>query len=211
MAVSRSGPAVDKRRLILDAAVTVFARKGFHECRVSDVADEAGVAYGLVYHYFNSKEEILNELFLERWQIMLDAIAEIDARELPVRDKLYQVAGFIIDSYSHAPDLMKVIIVEVTRAANSFGALHLDKIREAYSGIAEIVEGGRREGELKESISADFAAMCFYGAIEQLLSAWIFSLLPRTEAEFERAKGLVVEAICDGLALPAADRPGVSG
>jgi TetR/AcrR family transcriptional regulator, fatty acid metabolism regulator protein len=211
MAVSRTGAAVDKRRLILDAAVTVFARKGFHECRVSDVADEAGVAYGLVYHYFNSKEEILNELFLERWQIMLDAIAEIDARELPVREKLYQVGGFIIDSYRHEPDLMKVIIVEVTRAANSFGALHLDKIREAYSGIAEIVEGGRRAGELKETISADFAAMCFYGAIEQLLSAWIFSLLPRTDAEFERAKGLVVEAICDGLALPAADRPGVSG
>jgi AcrR family transcriptional regulator len=211
MAVSRAGAAVDKRRLILDAAVTVFARKGFHECRVSDVADEAGVAYGLVYHYFNSKEEILNELFLERWQIMLDAIAEIDARELPVREKLYMVAGFIIDSYRHEPDLMKVIIVEVTRAANSFGALHLDKIREAYSGIAEIVDGGRRGGELKETISADFAAMCFYGAIEQLLSAWIFSLLPRSEAEFERAKGLVVEAICDGLARPAADPPGVSG
>jgi TetR/AcrR family fatty acid metabolism transcriptional regulator len=211
MAVSRTRAAVDKRRLILDAAVTVFARKGFHECRVSDVADEAGVAYGLVYHYFNSKEEILNELFLERWQIMLDAIAAIDARELPVREKLYEVAGFIIDSYRHEPDLMKVIIVEVTRAANSFGALHLDKIREAYSGIAEIVDGGRRAGELKETISADFAAMCFYGAIEQLLSAWIFSLLPRSEAEFERAKGLVVEAICDGLALPVADRPGVSG
>ena len=46
----------DKRRMILDAAVRVFARQGFHHCRVSDVADEAGVAYGLVYHYFDSKE-----------------------------------------------------------------------------------------------------------------------------------------------------------
>ena len=69
--------------MILDAAMRVFARQGFHHCRVSDVADEAGVAYGLVYHYFNSKEEILNTLFLERWQIMLDAIAEIDARDIP--------------------------------------------------------------------------------------------------------------------------------
>jgi TetR/AcrR family transcriptional regulator, fatty acid metabolism regulator protein len=123
--------AVDKRRLILDAAVRVFATRGFHHCRVSDVADEAGVAYGLVYHYFSSKEEILNTLFLERWQIMLDAIADIDARDLTARDKLYGVAGFIIDSYRHDPDLMKVIIVEVTRAANSFGALHLARIREA--------------------------------------------------------------------------------
>jgi len=203
---------VDKRRLILDAAIRVFARQGFHSCRVSDIADEAGVAYGLVYHYFDSKEEILNELFLERWQIMLDAIGEIDTRqEVPVRDKLYMVAGFIIDSYRNEPDLMKVIIVEVTRAANSFGRLHLDKIREAYDGIAAIVEGGRKDGSFKSTIDANFAAMCFYGAIEQLLSGWIFNLLPQTEEEFERAKGLVVDAICGGLETPAAGSAAVSG
>ena len=84
--------APDKRRMILDAAVRVFARQGFHHCRVSDVADEAGVAYGLVYHYFNSKEEILNTLFLERWQIMLDAITQIDSHEVSARDKLRAVS-----------------------------------------------------------------------------------------------------------------------
>jgi TetR/AcrR family transcriptional regulator, fatty acid metabolism regulator protein len=177
----------------------VFAKRGFHHCRVSDVADEAGVAYGLVYHYFRSKEEILNTLFLERWQIMLDAIAEIDSRELPAREKLYAVASFIIDSYRHDPDLMKVIIVEVTRAANSFGALHIDKIREAYEGIAGIVESARAEGSFKSAIPSEFAAMCFYGAIEQLLTGWIFEVLPRTDEEYDSAKGLVVEAICGGL------------
>jgi AcrR family transcriptional regulator len=198
---SRAGNGgVDKRRLILDAAIRVFARQGFHACRVSDVADEAGVAYGLVYHYFDSKEEILNTLFRERWQIMLDAIVEIDrGNDIPARDKLYLVASFIIDSYRHEPDLMKVIIVEVTRAANSFGMEHLDKIREAYALIAAIVEQARENGSFKADISADFAAMCFYGAIEQLLSGWIFGMLPQTEEEFERAKELVVETICGGL------------
>ncbi|MEA2444771.1 MAG: TetR/AcrR family transcriptional regulator, fatty acid metabolism regulator protein [Thermoleophilales bacterium] len=207
MAASRSGNGgVDKRRLILDAAVRVFARQGFHACRVSDVADEAGVAYGLVYHYFDSKEEILNTLFRERWQIMLDAIVEIDSgNDTGARDKLYLVASFIIDSYHHEPDLMKVIIVEVTRAANSFGREHLEKIREAYDLIARIVEQARQDGSFKADISAEFAAMCFYGAIEQLLSAWIFGTLPETEEEFERAKGLLVETICGGLeAAPAA-------
>ena len=211
MAATPRQGAVDKRRLILDAAITVFARQGFHHCRVSDVADEAGVAYGLVYHYFDSKEEILNELFLERWQVMLDAIAEIDSRDLPARDKLYGVAGFIIDSYRHEPDLMKVIIVEVTRAANSFGRLHLEKIREAYAKIADIVESARQDGTFKQDISAQFAAMCFYGAIEQLLSGWIFDLLPQTEEEFERAKTLVVEAICGGLEVSSSGTPAVSG
>jgi AcrR family transcriptional regulator len=200
MATAPREGAVDKRRLILDAAIRVFAGRGFHHCRVSDVADEAGVAYGLVYHYFDSKEEILNTLFLERWQIMLDAIAEIDTKQdVPARDKLYLVASFIIDSYRHDPDLMKVIIVEVTRSAHSFGRVHLEKIREAYAGIAKIMESARVEGTFKETISAEFGAMCFYGAIEQLLSGWIFDLLPETEEEFEHAKGLVVDTICGGL------------
>jgi AcrR family transcriptional regulator len=200
MAGRAGNGGVDKRRLILDAAIRVFARRGFHSCRVSDVADEAGVAYGLVYHYFDSKEEILNTLFTERWQLMLDAIVEIDKRDdQSAREKLYQVASFIVDSYRYEPDLMKVIIVEVTRAANSFGRDHLGKIREAYDLIAVIVEGARQDGSFKADISADFAAMCFYGAIEQLLSGWIFGLLPATEEEFERAKALVVETICGGL------------
>jgi AcrR family transcriptional regulator len=206
----RSG-AVDKRRLILDSAIHVFAEQGFHHCRVSDVADEAGVAYGLVYHYFDSKEEILNQLFSERWQLMLDAITEIDSQQIPARDKLYMVASFIIDSYRHEPQLMKVIIVEVTRAANSFGATHLDKIREAYSMIATIVDGARQDGSFKADISADFAAMCFYGAIEQLLSGWIFGYLPTTDEEFERAKSLVVETICGGLELASTGASAISG
>jgi TetR/AcrR family fatty acid metabolism transcriptional regulator len=199
MANARSQNGADKRRMILDAAIRVFARQGFHHCRVSDVADEAGVAYGLVYHYFDSKEEILNTLFSERWQIMLDAISEIDRSETPAREKLYAIASFIIDSYRHEPDLMKVIIVEVTRAANSFGREHLDKIREAYSDIAAIVAVAQEDGSFKRDISPDFAAMCFYGAIEQLLSAWIFGMLPTTDEEFDSAKSLVIETICGGL------------
>src|SRR3982751_158179 len=104
--------AAEKRRQILDAAVKVFARQGFHTCRVSDIADEAGVAYGLVYHYFSSKEAVLDTLFLERWNVLLEAIADVDNRRGAARDKLTAVAGFIIDSYRHDPELMKVIIVE---------------------------------------------------------------------------------------------------
>src|SRR3954453_1289377 len=198
---------VDKRRMILDAAVTVFARQGFHHCRVSDVADEAGVAYGLVYHYFSSKEEILNTLFLERWQVMLDAIGAIDAREgISTREKLYEVASFIVDSYRHDPDLMKVIIVEVTRAANSFGRIHLEKIREAYEGIAHILE----DGAIDSDAPPEFASMFFYGAIEQLLTGWIFVVLPRTAEDSERSKELVVDTICAALQPGRTGAPAVS-
>jgi TetR/AcrR family transcriptional regulator, fatty acid metabolism regulator protein len=198
MATARS--AVDKRRLILDAAVRVFARQGFHTCRVSDIADEAGVAYGLVYHYFQSKDEVLDTLFLERWNVMLEAISETDAQQVPARDKLYAIASFIIESYRHDPELMKVIIVEVTRAANSFGAVHLAKIAEAYGQISGIVQQAQKSGEFRDTVSAEFAAMAFYGAIEQVLTGWIFGTLDEGEEAYERAKDYVVETICDGLA-----------
>jgi TetR/AcrR family transcriptional regulator, fatty acid metabolism regulator protein len=192
-------PPVDKRRNILDAAIGVFARQGFHSTRVSDIADEAGVAYGLVYHYFDSKEEVLNELFSERWSLLLAAIDEADRSAEPPRAKLAAVAAFIVESYRHDPELMKVIIVEVTRAANSFGRTHLPEIRRAYDSIAKIVAEGQEAGVFRRDIDPAFASMSFYGAIEQLLSGWIFEVIPASEADFEQAKELVVTTICDGL------------
>ncbi len=199
--------AADKRRLILDAAVRVFARQGFHTCRVSDIADEAGVAYGLVYHYFSAKEEILDTLFLERWDVMLAAIADADSSQRSPKDKLYAIAAFIIDSYRHDPELMKVIIVEVTRAANTFGLTHLAKIREAYSGIAAIVARAQADGRFRTEVTPEFAAQAFYGSVEQVLTGWIFDSVPVDDSELERAKSLIVETICNGLER----QTGVSG
>ena len=197
--MASKAPPIDKRRQILDAAIRVFARQGFHSTRVSDIADEAGVAYGLVYHYFKSKDEVLNELFSERWSLLLAAIEETDRSESPPREKLGAVASFIIDSYRHDPELMKVIIVEVTRAANSFGRTHLPEIRRAYDSIAKIVADGQEVGTFRRDIDPSFASMSFYGAIEQLLSGWIFDVIPASDTDFDQAKTLVVATICDGL------------
>jgi AcrR family transcriptional regulator len=206
--------AADRRRQILDAAVRVFARQGFHACRVSDIADEAGVAYGLVYHYFRSKEEVLDTLFTERWDLLLQVIRDTDAESMPPRDKLRAIASFILDSYRHDPDVMKVIVVEVTRAANSFGLTHAERIREAYALIADVVAKAQEDGAFRADVAPAFAALAFYGVIEQVLTRWIFegggdgpragSVTP--EAEIEEAKDLVVATIVDGLAAPASAR-----
>jgi TetR/AcrR family transcriptional regulator, fatty acid metabolism regulator protein len=198
---ARRETSADKRRVILDAAIRVFAREGFHRCRVSDIAREANVAYGLVYHYFRSKDEVLDTLFTERWSLLLEAISAGDREEAPVREKLHGIASFIIDSYRNDPDLMKVIIVEVTRAANTFGRAHLGEIRQAYEGISAIVAQGQEDGTFRSDISAEFATLCFYGAIEQLLTAWIFDEIQMSDGEVDQAKQMLVETICDGLAV----------
>jgi len=193
--------AAERRRQILDAAVRVFARQGFHSTRVADIADEADVAYGLVYHYFDSKENVLDELFRQRWSLLIEAIEAAERSPVSPQEKLGTVAGFIIDSYRYDPELMKVIIVEVTRAANSFGQTHLEQINEAYRAIARIVSQGQTDGRFRRDVDAYFASMTFYGVIEQLLSGWIFGLIPAGDTDFDGAKDLVVTTICDGLDL----------
>ena len=121
---------------------------------------------------------MLNELFVERWSLLLQAIEEVDSRPMPPREKLDAVAGFIIDSYRHDPELMKVIIIEVTRAANSFSRTHLPEIRQAYDLIAKIVRDAQSAGDFRADVDPDFASMWFYGAIEQLLSGWVFEIIP---------------------------------
>jgi hypothetical protein len=142
---------------------------------------------------------VLDTLFLERWNVLLEAVHEVDGTAGAPRDKLRAITSFIVDSYRHDPELMKVIIVEVTRAANSFGRKHLAKIREAYDGIADIVAEGQESGEFRSDITPQFAAMAFYGAIEQVLTGWIFGVLPLGDEELEQAKSFVVETICGGL------------
>ena len=194
--------------MILDAAIRVFAREGFHRCRVSDIAKEANVAYGLVYHYFRSKDEVLDTLFTERWSLLLEAIREADEASVPARDKLHAVASFIIESYQHDPDLMKVIIVEVTRAANTFGRAHLVEIRQAYDGIAGIFAEAQDDGTFRRRHLAGVREACASTApIEQLLTAWIFDEIPKSPEEFDQAKREIVETVCGGLEVrPAGPR-----
>jgi len=200
---SRADAAAEKRLKILEASIHVFARQGFTAGRISDIADQAGVAHGLVYHYFESKEAILDELFSERWELLVDMIAHTADEEIPARDKLARVAQFIVDSYRYDSDLMKVIIVEVTRAVNTFGKTHLEEIREAYDLIGEIVRRGQKAGELRDEIAPEYAALAFYGATEQVLTGWIFDLMPSEAEDFDRASAFIVETVCGGLGLPA--------
>jgi AcrR family transcriptional regulator len=94
---------------------------------------------------------------------------------------------------------MKVIIVEVTRAANTFGRTHLEKIREAFALIAGIVARAQQEGAFRDEITPEFAALAFYGLVEQVLSGWIFDRAAVNEDELEAAKQMIVATICRGL------------
>ena len=194
MAVSQE----EKRRQILDAAVRAFARKGYHACRVGEIAEEAGVAYGLVYHYFGSKEEVLQTIFRETWTQMLARIAELEAEGDPASEQVRKVTALLLRTWRRDRDLVRVLVREVTRSPEQLQQ-QIDEIGHAYEALERIIRRGQKAGEFRPEINPQLAATVFYGALEEILTGWVMGQLPGGDDEIEKAEQAVVGLLCDGL------------
>jgi len=188
----------EKRRLLLDAAVRVFARKGYHASRVGDIAEEAGVAYGLLYHYFGSKEDVLRSVFRETWRALIETIESVEESGDPPREQLRKVAEILLRSWRRDPDLVRVLVLEVTRSQHLPG--EMDEIVEAFAAIQEIVERGQADGSIRSDLDARLASYVFYGAVEELLTGWVLGRLPDGDEDVARAERTLVEIVTGGLA-----------
>lgn len=191
----------DKRRLILDAAVRVFARTGYHTSRVGDIAEEAGVAYGLLYHYFGSKEEVLETIFRDTWTQMLATVRSVQETNVPAREQLRKVAEIVLRTWRRDPDLVRVLVREVTRSPHLMR--QVDEIGEAYTALQELIEHGQAEGEFRTDIDARLASVVFYGAMEEILTGWVLDRLPDDEDGIDQAEQAVVKLMTEGLAVTA--------
>ena len=189
----------EKRRLILRAAITVFARSGYHTSRVSDVAKEAGVAYGLVYHYFGSKEDLLETVFRRTWSRMLEAVEEVEQSETTAREQIAGVARIVLGAWQVDPDLVRVLVREVARSPQL--GREVDEIAHAFNALERIVVRGQERGELRAEVEPRLAAWILYGALEEILTGWVFERLPAGDGDVERAEEAVVALLTDGLAV----------
>jgi AcrR family transcriptional regulator len=201
----RTNAQEDKRRMLLDAAVRVFARKGYHAARVGDIAEEAGVAYGLLYHYFSSKEEVLRNVFRETWRALIATIRSVAEGDEAPREQLRKVAEILLRSWRRDPDLVRVLVLEVTRSQLLAG--EMDEITESFRAIAEIVARGQADGSIRSDLDPLLASYVFYGAIDELLTGWVLGRLPDSEEDVARAEHTVVEIVAGGLAADHAGAP----
>jgi AcrR family transcriptional regulator len=200
-----AGAAADKRRLILDAAVRVFARKGYHTSRVGDIAEEAQIAHGLLYHYFGSKEEVLQTVFRENWSELLAAFARIEASEEPPVEQLGGIAKVLLRAWRDRPDLVRVMVREVARSPQL--QEQVDEIRAGFLVIQRVIERGQADGSFRSDLDARLASWIFYGGLEELLTGWVLGQLPDGDQEVARAERTVVELVCGGLARDGAAAP----
>ena len=194
----RSNGGEDKRRVILDAAVRVFARKGYHTCRVGDIAEEAGVAHGLLYHYFRSKDEVLECIFKETWADILAAVRMVEDTDEPARDRLAGIAKILLRAWRRDPDLVRVLVREVTRSSHV--QRRVDEIELAFDALQRIVKHGQEDGEFRADLDSRLAATIWYGALEEILTGWVLGQLEDGDEQMAAAEQTVIEVVCSGLA-----------
>ena len=196
----------EKRRAILHAAVRVFAEKGYHGCRIADVARAAGVAYGLVYHYFRNKDELLESVFAEQWTILINALRAIDEGPGTSEEKLAGVCGFVLDVYKTAPTAVRVLILEVTRTPNALRAGSTPQTFQAAVDIlAELVRRGQAAGELRADVEPVVAAAAVLGSLEMTLTGLVMGLvrpISPSEDELDEVKVQLVALVLAGLRAP---------
>jgi AcrR family transcriptional regulator len=193
----RSIAQEERRRQILDAAVRVFARSGYHRSRVGDIAEEAGVAHGLLYHYFSSKEEVLQTVFRENWGELIERFRAVEATDEPAREKLAGIAKILLRTWRNDPDLVTVMVREVARSQQLQG--QVEDVREAFAIVQRVIEEGQAAGDFSRDLDARLASWVVYGGLEEVLTGWVLGQLPAGEDEVARAERTAIDLALRGL------------
>lgn len=189
----------DKRVRILDAAIRVFAERGFHSATVAEIAKAAGVADGTIYLYFKGKDDLLLRLFDEKMTELLAEARAALAVEPDAPSRLRRFIQLHLSVVERHPDLASVLIVELRQSAQFLKAADRNKLAAYIDLIAEVVRAGQESGELSAAISPATVKRAIFGALDELALGWLLSgrrtSLKKTAAE-------VAEWLVRGL-LPA--------
>ena len=195
----RSIAQTDKRTLILDAAIRVFAEHGYHGARVADIAEDAGVAHGLLYHYFASKDEVLRTIFVENWGELIGRFRAVEDADESASEKLEGIAKILLRTWRNDPALVTVMVREVARSQQL--QAQVTEVREAFAIVERVIEEGQAQGTFRADVDARLASWIFYGGLEEVLTGWVLGQLPDGEEDVTRAERTAIELALRGLTI----------
>ena len=195
----RSIAQTDKRTLILDAAIRVFAEHGYHGARVADIAEDAGVAHGLLYHYFASKDEVLRTIFVENWGELIGRFRAVEDADESASEKLEGIAKILLRTWRNDPALVTVMVREVARSQQL--QAQVTEVREAFAIVERVIEQGQTQGKFRADVDAHLASWIFYGGLEEVLTGWVLGQLPDSEEDVARAERTAIELALRGLTI----------
>jgi AcrR family transcriptional regulator len=195
----RSIAVAAKRKRILDAAIRVFAEHGYHGSRVGDIAEDAGVAHGLLYHYFSSKEEVLRVIFAENWGQLIARFRAVEESDEPAGQKLEGIAKILLRTWRNDPALVTVMVREVARSEQLQG--QVVEVREAFAILQRVIEQGQASGEFRRDLDPRFASWIVYGGLEEVLTGWVLGGLPDSEDDVTTAEDTAIALALRGLRI----------
>jgi TetR/AcrR family transcriptional regulator, fatty acid metabolism regulator protein len=189
----------ERRDAILQAAIRVFAQKGYHGCRIADVAREAGVGYGLRYHYFENKEDLLSSVFDESFGHFVRLLEAIAATEGPAAQKVEEIVSAALDAYQSDPESIRVLVMEVLRSPVFREAEQRGAFQQAIRLIASVLRKGVERGELRP-IDPFVAATALFGAIEMALTTLVMDTPGSDKRHLDPARRGIVDIFLKGVA-----------
>ncbi len=201
-----------KRDIILNAAIKVFAEKGYYSCRTLDISGEAGVAYGSLYQYFKSKEDILLSIFNENWDALLKRMEKINQTISNPVERLLSVFGFIFRSYQRNPNLMKVLIMDLPRLKQFYNPENWKNYNRFFTGVADIFQEGQKKGIFRKDFSPLIASFVIYGAVDMTIRQYVYNPdFNHEEFPVEKANNQIMGLLEQGFLMKEPARKGIKG
>jgi TetR/AcrR family fatty acid metabolism transcriptional regulator len=202
MAQTSENSRIDKRGLITEAAVEVFAEKGFHQARISDIAKRAGIADGTIYLYFKNKEDLLLSVFEEKMDLLLAGLGQtLESIQDPV-ERIRAFARFHFKQVQINRSAAEVLQIEL-RLSNKFLKDYRPEKLWAYLGVfGQIVREGQEKGLFRNDADPFITSWAFFGAMDELAMQWV---LTRNQNRFplEDTADQVANIFIRGLVVPA--------
>ena len=175
----------------------MFADHGYHGSRVGDIAEDAGVAHGLLYHYFASKDDVLRTIFVENWGALIERFRAVEAADEPAPEKLEGIAKILLRTWRNDPALVTVMVREVARSQHIQD--QVAEVGEAFAIMQRVIQQGQREGSFRRDLDPRLASWILYGGLEEVLTGWVMRQLPDGDADVDRAERTAIELALQGL------------
>jgi len=173
----------NRKEQIIDAAIKVFAGKGFYNATVADVARTAGIADGTIYLYFKNKDDLLISLFETKMEKILDRFTTALPETLPAKEKLSRFIQLHLQLIEEDQNLAEVFQVELRQSSKFLKDYHNQKFIDFLNVIGQIIKEGQRSGEFRNNIRINTAKLAVFGAVDEIARQWILTPEPKSQLQ----------------------------
>jgi TetR/AcrR family fatty acid metabolism transcriptional regulator len=165
----------EKEGAIFDAALKAIKKRGLHNARMSDIAREAGISYGLAYHYFASKGDLSDAIASRWWSNLFVLMAELHDSHERVYQKLGRVIFYFLDTYHRSPELMNIFITEISRSSTNLTSNRLDDFKRFMAETEQVIIEGQEKGLFRTDFKARYLIYIFLGSLEAFVSTMVLA------------------------------------